>query len=230
VIRQPETSFYGQLHHSRLIVLVALAAVLTAAVIVIVLINYLRQRTVRKMAADAVVDPLTGLATRRLLGIRLDYAVPRNRRAGTHLAVLFGDLDGFKEVNDRYGHAAGDQLLQALAARLRRCVRDEDLVARVGGDEFVVLVEELHDLSELQDLGHRLLAAVVEPVDLAAGEVRVRVSIGVAVLPPGSSMGDQVLEAADRAMYDAKQSGGGMRTVVLDGAPVPARPSTADHV
>ncbi len=218
VIRQPEAHFYGALHQNRLAVLIALAAVLTCAVIVIVVVTYLRQRTVRQLAADAVVDPLTGLATRRLLNIRLQYAVPRNRRAGTHLAVLFCDLDGFKSVNDRFGHACGDEVLQTVAARLRRSVREEDLIARVGGDEFVILVEELRDLAELQDLGHRLLAGVAEPVELPHCEVRVRVSIGVAVLPPHSSEGDEVLQVADRAMYDAKAAGGGVRTVTLGDA------------
>jgi diguanylate cyclase (GGDEF)-like protein len=223
---QPAKMFYGSTSRDRLDVLVALAAVLTAAVVVIVVISYLRQRTVRQLAADAVVDPLTGLGTRRLLAIRLAYAVPRSRRAGTNLAVLFVDLDGFKRVNDDHGHAAGDEVLQVVGARLRRSVRDEDLVARLGGDEFVILVEDLHDLSELQILGRRLISDVARPIELGRKDVSVRASVGIAVLPADSTLPDRVsdagveiLNAADRAMYVAKTAGGGVQAVILGKTP-----------
>jgi diguanylate cyclase (GGDEF)-like protein len=120
--------------------------------------------------------------------------------------VLFIDLDGFKPVNDTHGHDAGDELLRQVAQRLVGAVRTTDTVGRVGGDEFVVVCEEVDD-SVTSMVAARIQAALAEPVALEQGEVRVAASVGVALCPPFRF--DQLLQEADAAMYRAKRSGGG---------------------
>ena len=153
------------------------------------------------LAERAVRDPLTGLANRTLLEERLRAVLARDTRSGQSTAVLFLDLDGFKDVNDRYGHAAGDQALRTIAARLSRVVRPSDTVARIGGDEFVVLVEGATEKG-VNRLVERLKKAVGEP--LPTLDLEVGVSVGVAVAQSGNGEPSALLGAADRAMYAAK--------------------------
>jgi diguanylate cyclase (GGDEF)-like protein len=141
-------------------------------------------------------DPLTGLPNRRVLRQRLVITLARPDRAG---ALLFCDLDGFKAVNDRHGHAAGDEVLREVARRLRRSVRERDLVARLGGDEFVVV---LTDLAAVPDSVERVEAALAEP--FAGTEAPLRAAVGVAVFPGDGATVADLLDAADRAMYAAK--------------------------
>ena len=162
---------------------------------------------------QATHDPLTGLANRALLHDRLSRAVDSVRRAGA-LAVLFVDLDGFKLVNDSYGHHTGDQLLRAVAGRLRDAVRPEDTVARFAGDEFVVLCEGLPAERSAVGLAERVLRALTPPVRLGFGELTVTASVGVAVrdaADPGTAEmdADRLLQAADTAMFEAKTRGRG---------------------
>jgi diguanylate cyclase (GGDEF)-like protein len=149
-------------------------------------------------------DSLTGLLNRRVFLDRLEHALARAQRSGERLALLFIDLDGFKAINDRHGHAAGDALLQTLAQRLREQVRAEDTVARLGGDEFVVLIDHLDDEAGLQTVLAKLRAAVAEPVPWAGGTLQGAASIGVARYPQDGGSAMALLAAADEAMYRAK--------------------------
>ncbi len=145
-------------------------------------------------------DPLTGLPNRRLFEERLDAAVSR-AQTGTGYAVLMLDLDDFKAVNDSYGHEIGDEVLRVVARRVARCLRAGDLVARLGGDEFVVLVEDNADPSASQQLAHRIVTALSEPIALGDLVITAGVSIGIAL---GSADTDAFVREADQAMYAAK--------------------------
>ncbi len=151
-------------------------------------------------------DALTSLPNRRLFLDRVEQAVHRAQRSGDALAVLFLDLDGFKGVNDRFGHAEGDELLKTVAARLVGCVRAVDSVARLGGDEFAVLIEGVQDVSELHHLCLRLLASLRREIRVMGHEVVVGASIGVALAGPDDDA-PGLLRNADMAMYRAKALG-----------------------
>jgi diguanylate cyclase (GGDEF)-like protein len=174
----------------------------------------------RELEHLATHDYLTGLPNRSLFNERLDDAVARHKRSGESVAVLFCDLDGFKRVNDEFGHAAGDQLLVEVASRLRSITRASETAARVGGDEFVLVVTEVADNEELASLAERVIHAVASPVDLDDGnEVKVGISVGVGVAwqdqPDVES--DRLLTVADTAMYQAKARGGKtFRIAVVD--------------
>lgn len=154
----------------------------------------------------AVRDPLTGLANRTLLEERLRASLARDARTGASTGVLFLDLDGFKAVNDQYGHAVGDAVLCAVAARLSAAVRPSDTVGRLGGDEFVVLVENA-TAPALRPLVTRLRTAVGARIVIDGLHLDVGVSIGVAVADRGERDAAQLLGEADRQMYQAKRSG-----------------------
>ena len=156
------------------------------------------------LAERAVRDPLTGLANRALLEERLRAALARDGRTGGSTAVLFLDLDGFKDVNDRFGHAVGDHVLRGIAERLTSVVRPSDTVARLGGDEFVVLVESSTP-DAVAALLPRLQAAVRQPFELRGRELQVGVSVGVATSRGGEADPAGLLAAADERMYDAKR-------------------------
>ena len=161
-----------------------------------------------RISSLAYTDPLTGLANRTSLGASLEQAVSRARRRGAKLAVVFIDLDGFKQINDLHGHDAGDQLLVEIAARLRKHLRASDLVARLGGDEFLVVLEDIQDLLPVEIVGRKLLAEVTHPYSTAAGaELRVTASIGISVLPDDAVDAAALMKHADTAMYAAKQAG-----------------------
>ena len=160
-----------------------------------------------KLSRMAHQDPLTGLLNRNLLPDQARMAMANAQRSGTLLAMCFIDLDGFKEINDRLGHDAGDQLLIEIARRLQALVRGGDRVVRLGGDEFVVLLGELRSLTECEQILTRLLASLAEPVELGTGQGRVTGSIGVALYPQDGEQHEELLRAADEAMYRAKAAG-----------------------
>ncbi len=164
----------------------------------------------------ATRDVLTGLANRALFSDRLSQAAARQRRHGRGLAVLFCDLDGFKPINDDFGHRAGDEVLVEIAARLERVTRDADTVARVGGDEFVMICEGGADESELGELADRIIAVVNEPIAVAEAAVQVGISIGIGVTANDEHDvdPDRLLSTADSAMYRAKARGGNGYRVV----------------
>jgi len=157
-------------------------------------------------------DSLTGLANRELFQESLVLAVERARRDHTSIAVLYLDLDNFKELNDTMGHHAGDQLLAGLAARLQSSTRDADLVARQSGDEFLLLLGDLAPddaAGVIERVLGRVLAALEEPVDLAGTPFRAHGSIGVSRYPDDAHDAETLLRHADMAMYQAKRSGPG---------------------
>lgn len=168
---------------------------------------YLRDVTERKareeqLAHQALHDPLTGLPNRTLFMDRLSHALDASSRSGDQVAVLFLDLDGFKDVNDSLGHAAGDRVLIAFGQRVRASVRPGDTVARLGGDEFAVLIEEAaHDA---QWVARRIEEALKEPMTLEGGRVHLSTSVGVATGGPGTARASDLMRAADAAMYRAK--------------------------
>jgi diguanylate cyclase (GGDEF)-like protein/PAS domain S-box-containing protein len=165
-----------------------------------------RLRGEQRMRHEAVHDPLTGLANRTLLRDRLEHALARSEREEEMATgVLFIDLDNFKQVNDAYGHAAGDAVLVELGRRLRAAVRPSDTVARLGGDEFVVVCEEV-DAPTALALGGRLEAAIREPLEVGGVTHLLTASIGIAL---GRTDPDALLGDADTAVYDAKAAGRG---------------------
>ena len=168
-----------------------------------------RRRRVGELFHRAVHDPLTGLANRVLLADRLDQALARAEREPRTLAVLYVDLDGFKAVNDTWRHAVGDEVLRIVAERLTGAVRPEDTVARFGGDEFVVLCENLKQPTDAVQVAKRILYEVRRPIRHRAGTCELSASIG-AVLADGKAAGPILIEAADHAMYEAKRRGGGV--------------------
>ena len=166
-----------------------------------------RKHVERMINHLAFHDGLTGLANRTLIRDRLQHAIARARRAGGYVAVIYLDLDDFKAVNDRLGHAAGDQLLQAVAARLQPLLRPGDTFGRLGGDEFVVVSDRVPNDRAAVSIAERLEAALREPFEFDAARVDVTASIGVA-LGDADTDADRLLANADRAMYAVKARGG----------------------
>jgi diguanylate cyclase (GGDEF)-like protein/PAS domain S-box-containing protein len=160
-----------------------------------------------RIASLAYSDPLTGLANRASLAPSLEQAVQRARRRSGKLAVVFLDLDGFKQINDLYGHDAGDGLLVDLAGRLRQHLRASDLIARLGGDEFLVVLEEVADLSPVEIVAKKLLAEAERPYAIAGRAATVTASIGISVFPDDAADAAALMKHADTAMYSAKQAG-----------------------
>jgi diguanylate cyclase (GGDEF)-like protein/PAS domain S-box-containing protein len=168
------------------------------------------EQELRELAAvlseRAVRDPLTGLANRTLLLERVRAALSRDARTHGGTGLLFLDLDGFKAVNDRYGHELGDEVLRRVGARFTAVVRPSDTVARIGGDEFVVLVEA-NEPTDLQPVVARLAATFDEPLHVALGPGEVGVSIGTAWVQGGDSTPAELLRRADADMYRHKRDG-----------------------
>ena len=155
-------------------------------------------------------DPLTGLPNRALLSLRLRHSIERAHRLGTQCAVLFLDLDGFKRVNDLWGHQAGDELLRLAAARMKDRVREVDTLARLGGDEFVLVLEQIASSADVGDFARDLIAQLDGPFTLTGGaRVRVGISIGISLCPSDGSDADLLVQRADEALYRAKQAGRG---------------------
>lgn len=152
-------------------------------------------------------DPLTGVPNRRMFSDRLIQATAHARRNGLPLAVCYLDLDGFKPINDRFGHEAGDQLLVVVAQHLRDALRAGDTVARLGGDEFVLLFTDLAHDQECASILARVLASVATPVMIVGNPVSVSASIGVTLFPHDDSDADSLMRHADMAMYRAKKAG-----------------------
>jgi len=155
----------------------------------------------------ATHDPLTALPNRTMFGERLSQALAQARRYNRRVALLFVDLDGFKSVNDSYGHDVGDALLKEIAVRLRVSLREGDVIGRMGGDEFVVLIEEFYDLERLAMIAQKILDTVARPVTVRGHECQVTSSIGISAYPQDGRDSQALLKSADSAMYRAKEQG-----------------------
>src|SRR5277367_1676104 len=177
-----------------------------------------KKQTDARLQHDALHDPLTGLANRTLFLDRLQLTMARQQRhSQLNFAVMFLDLDRFKAVNDNLGHASGDELLVHMASRLRACFRPQDTVARFGGDEFAVLIEDVTNVSDVTAIAERAQHDIRLPVALNGHEVFVSASIGIAFGTLDHTSAEQVLRDADYAMYQAK-SNGNARHEVFDGS------------
>ncbi len=157
---------------------------------------------------QAFTDNLTGLANRLLLTDRFQLTLERSKRNRVEFALLMVDLNGFKIINDHYGHAAGDVVLRTVAQRLLSAVRASDTVARIGGDEFVLLIESFEDPDELVYIGRKLIAIIAEDITLQNGStVKVGASVGFGLFPRHGADLEDLLQTADQGMYDCKASG-----------------------
>jgi len=165
-----------------------------------------RRRLERDLTHQAFHDALTGLANRVLYTNRLEHALARGARDGSQVGVLFIDLDDFKIVNDTLGHAVGDQLLQAVAARIGGALRADDTAARLGGDEFAALIENVQDPGAVEETAERILAALAEPIMVDGGALTAVASIGITTTPEADNA-DELLRQADLALYVAKGAG-----------------------
>ena len=179
-------------------------------------INEIRQTEVA-LQHLATHDTLTDLPNRFLMVDRLHQLLARAKRSGTAFAVLFMDIDRFKEVNDTYGHEFGDLLLRAVAQRLTKSVRQSDTVARIGGDEFVIVLETVHQIGEAEAVANNVRRALARPINIQEHEMKVTVSIGISFYPENGEDADTLLRAADYAMYLAKKEGGNRHLTCLPG-------------
>ncbi|HEY8102499.1 MAG TPA: diguanylate cyclase [Burkholderiaceae bacterium] len=165
------------------------------------------QKKTDELAYAADHDALTGLPNRNLLKDRTRRAIARAQRKHENFALLFLDLDRFKEVNDRMGHASGDALLIDVAKRLTGCVREEDTIARLGGDEFVVLLDGPTQVAQVKTVADKILKSLRKPYQLSKQSINVTVSIGSSLYPNDGQSVESLLEHADTAMYSAKKQG-----------------------
>ena len=161
----------------------------------------------RILESMALNDPLTGLANRRLLAERMSMALAHARRNECVMAVVYLDLDGFKQVNDNLGHAAGDALLKMVAARLVATVREEDTVARLGGDEFIIALWDVRDADFAATVALKAIEALSQPYDIDGHSVSITTSAGVAMYPIHGEDADTLMKSADLALYEAKGAG-----------------------
>ncbi|MCR4298524.1 MAG: diguanylate cyclase, partial [Gallionella sp.] len=167
-----------------------------------------RQKAVeREIQHLAQHDGLTGLPNRGLFLDRIQQAIVQSQRAGIQFALLFLDLDGFKEVNDMHGHSAGDHLLCMVAERLKSRVRGGDTVARLGGDEFTVLLLNVGSIADVETVVNKALLCLAAPYDMGGYSVTVTASIGICLYPEHATEVEKLLGCADKAMYRAKQAG-----------------------
>lgn len=168
-----------------------------------------RDRQSEYLLVRASTDSLTGLANRRALDRALYETLQRSARFGRRGALALIDLDGMKRVNDRLGHEAGDELLQIVATRLAASTRQVDTAARIGGDEFVVLLTEYETIGGARTFARRLLSGISAPCEIGGEMIEPSASIGIALFPDAASHARDLLHRADEAMYEAKRAGGG---------------------
>ncbi|TDT82725.1 sensor domain-containing diguanylate cyclase [Pseudodesulfovibrio indicus] len=166
-----------------------------------------------QLFAMAMYDALTGLPNRKLFFDRLGGGIESARRYGRRLALLYVDLDGFKQVNDTMGHQTGDELLVQVGKALRRTVRKSDTVARLGGDEFAIILSEVGSVEEAVKVGEKIVDELCRPFELRTATAKVGASVGVAVFPDHASQADTLVRGADKAMYRSKSKGRGTCTV-----------------
>ncbi|HEY8888504.1 MAG TPA: diguanylate cyclase [Gallionella sp.] len=172
-----------------------------------------------EMETLALYDALTGLPNRRLLMDRLSLSIAHAHRNKRTMAVMYLDLDGFKQVNDSLGHDAGDMLLNMVAARLVAGVRQEDTVARMGGDEFVIALWELNQVGDVAKLASKMISDVSQPYIIQGHDVHMSASVGVGIYPMHGEDGETLMKSADLAMYEAKHKGKNGYCIAAGNAP-----------
>jgi diguanylate cyclase (GGDEF)-like protein/PAS domain S-box-containing protein len=161
---------------------------------------------VKTLTELACHDPLTGVTNRTVMDDRLHHAIDRAQRAGSKIALYFIDLNDFKTINDRYGHDAGDKLLIGIASALRACMRNSDTISRFGGDEFVIIVEDIEDTNHIQSVLTAIEFAISEPIIIDdETSLNANASIGIATYPDDATDADTLIKAADVAMYIRKK-------------------------
>jgi len=160
-----------------------------------------------KLIQLAFYDPLTSLPNRVLFHDRMNHTLAHARREGSSFAVCFIDLDGFKQINDTYGHLVGDAVLFEVARRLKASVRASDTVARLAGDEFTIIAENVNSITDIATVAKKIMDAMVADVHVGECRVTCGVSIGIAVYPESGCDGESLLESADAAMYEVKKAG-----------------------
>jgi diguanylate cyclase (GGDEF)-like protein len=166
-----------------------------------------RKQAEEKLARHAYYDNLTDLPNRRLFRSHLRQALTLARRNQRSLAVLFVDLDHFKTINDSWGHAVGDRLLQGAAKWLKSCLRASDVVARLGGDEFIILLPEIAQVEDATTVAKKLLSALRKPFRVEGREIFTSASIGISLYPDDGDDAEILMKKADQAMYCVKQDG-----------------------
>jgi diguanylate cyclase (GGDEF)-like protein len=158
----------------------------------------------------SVHDALTGLPNRVLFNDRLEHSLAQAKRHNWSLAVMFIDLDGFKKINDTYGHDAGDSVLKTIAARLTQSTRDDDTVSRHGGDEFLYLLTEVKNEQDLTSVAEKLIVSIQTPCDVSIDDLTINpsisASIGISIFPKDGTTAEALIKSADQAMYRAKDS------------------------
>ena len=166
-----------------------------------------RKRMEQQINYMATHDPLTGLPNRLMFSQLLNQAIRSAQRHKRQLAVFFIDLDRFKTINDSLGHEAGDRMLKEMARRFKRSLRAVDVVGRLGGDEFIILTEEVDELSQIANVAHKILTTTIQPIVLLGEECRVTASIGISIYPGDGTDEQTLIKNADIAMYFAKEEG-----------------------
>lgn len=200
--------FMGQVYRSAYLGICGLVCFFTPVVIRRLLIRQ-KQLEIENLEhmAKAKTDKLTGLANRRELETVLERVIAEATVAGQVFSLYFIDLDGFKPINDRYGHDVGDLVLVEIARRLRTVMRDSDIVARLGGDEFVAVAGRSSEKANMEQIAGRLVTAVNQPIPLETGTFSVGASIGISLWPTDGETSEKLMRTADQAMYTAKRSG-----------------------
>jgi diguanylate cyclase (GGDEF)-like protein len=155
----------------------------------------------------ALHDPLTELPNRLFFNDRLAWAISYAERNGDMLAVMFLDLDGFKAVNDAFGHAIGDRILIETAKRLRGCIRDSDTIARLGGDEFIVVVSQIKDEADVSIIARKFIEVLRDPFEINGNPINLSISVGISLYPKDADEPSDLLKKADMAMYRIKETG-----------------------
>jgi len=166
-----------------------------------------RKRVEERLAYLAQYDSLTGLPNRALFRDRLEHAIAKTRRKGNKLALMFLDLDRFKEINDSLGHTVGDEVLQVVGRLFKDSLRDVDTIARLGGDEFTIILDDLNDVEQASGIAERIRETLAAPMVINGQEIFVTASIGIAIFPINGRDIEELIQAADAAMYKAKEEG-----------------------